>query len=434
MKFHIPLIASLMFGAAAQSAPYCADLLDKDALPKKYARVAPVYSDMASGWIFTQDQLKDRYEMKSSSLKLVQAIVDEFAMRGVPLAIVIAPPRPVVAGQGSLDEAMGTQVYSVADAHTSFDAMITQLAKTGAIVPNLSEVALENPGIREKFYFRRDTHWTTVGSAVSAISLAKAVNTHAPNLFPIDANLVFTDLSTSGSIEEKGSLAKVVSKTCGTVLSPETSETFDLSRQGSLLGDASEGPSIALLGSSFSNRYKRDHYRFADALARAFDAEVENFSVSGGGPIGAIEAYVLSGALDRQDHELVVWELPYTESFNSQSFLRQLLGALSQSDTADSSVDVHHQPETTLIKLETNVPTSGIEIVTEDLENQNFNLEVRFENGSTSKIYLGRRKSVPADMRSHRLISNLSFFGDRAPIEIKISPLKGARIKHVSVF
>ncbi|WP_412550274.1 alginate O-acetyltransferase AlgX-related protein [Shimia sp. MIT910701] len=45
---------------------------------------------------------------------------------------------------------------------------------------------------------------------------------------------------------------------------------------------------LALLGSSFSNRYKRDHYRVADALARAFDADVENFSVSGGGPIGAI--------------------------------------------------------------------------------------------------------------------------------------------------
>jgi hypothetical protein len=320
MKYHIPLIACLVLGSVAQSAPYCADLLNREALPKKYARVAPIYSDQTSGWIFTQDQLKDRYEMKASSLKLVQAIVDEFAARNVPLAIVVAPPRPVIAGQDSLDAAMGQYLYSVADAHSSFDKMIEQLAGTGAIVPNLSDVALADPDIRDRFYFRRDTHWTAVGSAVSATALANTVNAQAPDLFANDGDLNLRELEASGAIQEEGSLAEVVHKACGITLPPETSETFDLSRSGDLLGAPSNSPAIALLGSSFSNRYKRDHYRVADALARAFDVDVENFSVSGGGPIGAIEAYVMSGALKRQDHDLVVWELPYTESFNSQSF------------------------------------------------------------------------------------------------------------------
>jgi hypothetical protein len=434
MKIHIPLIASLMMGSAVQAAPYCSQLLSKERLPKKYAKLAPVYSDEASGWIFAQNQLQDRYDMKAPSLNLVQAIVDEFAKRDVPLAIVIAPPRAVIAGQDTLDATMEQQAYSVAKAQSSFDTLISQLADTGAIVPNLSDVALSEQSIRDGFYYRRDTHWTTVGSAVSAIAVANAVNAHMPDLFPNDGTLAFGDLAASGSIEEKGSLTKVVSKTCGTALTPETSVTFDLSRQGSLLGNAPEGPSIALLGSSFSNRYKRDLYRFADALARAFDADVENFSVSGGGPIGAIEPYVLSGALDRKDHDLVIWELPYTESFNSPSFLRQLLGALSEDRPALSEVDLLPQSKSTLVKIADGTVTSGIEIVAEDVAKQSFKLEVRFDNGSTTKVYLGRRNAVPVDMRTDSLRSSLSHFGERAPVEIVVSPLKGASIRHISVF
>ncbi|MGR3634755.1 MAG: alginate O-acetyltransferase AlgX-related protein [Shimia sp.] len=434
MTYHIPLIACLVLGSAAQSAPYCADLLNREALPKKYARVAPIYSDQTSGWIFTQDQLKNRYEMKASSLKLVQAIVDEFAARNVPLAIVVAPPRPVIAGQDSLDAAMGQHLYSVADARSSFDKMITQLASTGAIVPNLLDVALADPDVRDSYYFRRDTHWTAVGSAVSATALANTVNTQVPDLFANDGDQDFRELEASGAIQEEGSLAEVVHKACGTALPPETSETFDLSRSGDLLEDPSDDPAIALLGSSFSNRYKRDHYRVADALALAFDADVENFSVSGGGPIGAIEAYVMSGALDRKDHDLVVWELPYTESFNSQSFLRQLLGALSESRTAIKAAYLQKKPQATLVKFAEGVATSGIEIEAEDIAKQSFTLEVRFDNGSTAKVYLGRRNSVPLDMRSSSLRSSLSHFGNRAPVEIVISPIKGARIKHVAVF
>ncbi|WP_412550273.1 hypothetical protein [Shimia sp. MIT910701] len=142
----------------------------------------------------------------------------------------------------------------------------------------------------------------------------------------------------------------------------------------------------------------------------------------------------MSGALDRKDHNLVVWELPYTESFNSQSFLRQLLGALSENRAPIKAAELQRQPQATLVKLAEGVTTSGIEIEAEDIAKQSFNLEVRFDNGSTAKVYLGRRNSVPVDMRASSLRSSLSHFGDRTPVEILISPIKGSRIKHVAVF
>ncbi len=434
MKRFFPLVTSLLVGSAVQSAPYCEQLLKSEDLPKKYAKVAPVYSDVSSGWIFTRDQLKDRYDMKASSRHLVQAIVDEFAKRDVPLAIVVAPPRPIIAGQDTLDAAMGERLYSVADAQLSFDKLVEGLSGTGAIVPNLSNAAVADPNIRENFYFQRDTHWTTTGAAVSAFVLAKNVNDRRPDLFHDDGKVEFGALTSSGEIQEKGSLADLVRKTCGTALPPETAEVFDLSRNGSLLEISTDEPTIALLGSSFSNRYKRDHYRFADALALAFDAEVENFSISGGGPIGAIEAYVLSGALDRKDHALVVWELPYTESFNSQSFLRQLLGTLRKSSSPSKMTEVERKGEKTLVRLANGAGIEGVEIRSEELSLQSFNLEVRFDNGSTSKVYLGRRKSVPVDMRTDTLASSFLHFGNATPVEILVTPVRGAGIRHISLF
>ena len=429
-----PLTAALFAAATAHAEPYCANLLREDTLPKKYAKSAPVYSDTGSGWVFTKDQLKDRYDMKSSSQELVQAIVDEFAKRDVQLAIMVAPPRPVVAGQAQLDTAMGDVRYDVGAARASFDALLAGLAKTGAIVPNLSDAALADPALREDFYFQRDTHWTPTGAAVSAIELARLVNALAPDRLPNDGSFGVADLRPSGTIEENGSLAGLVRSVCGTDLDIETATSFDLTRSGGLLDDTAEGPAIALVGSSFSARYKRDHYRFGDALARAFDAEIENYSVSGGGPIGAIEAYVLSGALDRGEHPLVIWELPYTESFNSVSFLRQLLGALQRDVAPVEVAHVEQSAQSVSIKVDANASLSGIEITSGDLSNQSFRLQVRFDNGSTSKLSLSRRSSVPAEMRTASLYSSLKVFGHRTPVEIVISAGKGATIAGVGVF
>ncbi|NRB01104.1 MAG: hypothetical protein HRU32_15060 [Rhodobacteraceae bacterium] len=434
MKYILPFTAALFAATTLQAEPYCGELLNKEALPTKLAKVAPVYSDSNNGWIFTSDQLKDRYDMKSSSQELVQAIVNEFTKRDVQLAIMIAPPRPVVAGQAQLDATMGEEHYDIESARSSFNALIEELAKTGVIVPNLLELALADPDLRKDYYFHRDTHWTTVGAAFSAIELARSVDAIKPELFPNDGVFGADDLVPFDAIEEEGSLANLVQSVCEISLDVESATGFDLTRSGGLLEDDQSGPPIALLGSSFSDRYKRDHYRVSDALARAFDSDVENYSISGGGPIGAIEAYVLSGALDRREHPLVIWELPFTESFNSVSFLRQLLGALQRADTRHVVVDSAKEGETVSIKIPDGSSLSGIEIQSEDLKNQKFRLEVRFDNGSTTKMSLNRRSAVPANMRHPSLFSSLRFFGERTPIEIIVSPEKSTAISAVAVF
>lgn len=429
------LTLAVMFAASATlAAPYCTDLSNAKALPKKFAKIAPLYSDAQSGWVFSQHQLIEKFAMKRTAQELLQSIVDEFKKRNVKLAIVVPPPRPTVAGQAALAAAQTDPGFDLAAAQSSFAQLMIDLEKTGAIVPDLAQAAHEDVGSADSFYFRRDTHWTARGAAISALALANKVQEMVPDLFPNAGRFGLADLVAEGSLTEKGSLAKIVRQTCDISLAEEVAPTYALTRGGNLLASATEGASIALLGSSFSDRYKRDHYRFADAIAWAFDAEVENLSISGGGPIGAIEPYVLSGALDRRDHPLVIWEIPYTERFNNTSFLRQLLGALQRQHGLPRNKNDVAKAAPLTIPLEPDTEFAGIEVVTGDTKNQSVRLTVTFSNGSTSAISLGRRKSVPADRRTQSLFGSLRHYGTRTPIKITVTPAKNATISAVSIF
>ena len=222
-----------------------------------------------------------------------------------------------------------TAEYDTDAMAAAFSEMVTAVQDTGAIMPDLARLALSDADLREAFYFRHDTHWTPMGAARSAEALADLVAERLPGVFPKAGHAHAAVAKGGPEIEEEGSLAKMANKVCGAKVPPVTVPVPVFpDTGGSLLGDAPELPRVALAGSSFSDRYKRDHYRVADALAGALGAEVANYSVSGGGAIGALESLVLSGELERQRFDLVVWEIPYTQGFRSVGMLRQLLGAL----------------------------------------------------------------------------------------------------------
>ncbi len=415
----VTLFAAMAFATAAGAEPYCDALVTGDGLSAKHARSAPIYSNADSGWMFTKDQMRERYDMKSSAARLVAEIVAEFDKRGVPLAIMVPPPRPVVAGQAALDETMGNDRYDVAAAEASFAKLVEGLNAAGAIAPDLQALSLSDPDLRDAFYFKRDTHWTTVGAAHSAITLAQAVASTHPNLFPDAPKFSATNLIRNGEIEEKGSLARIARDGCGTSLGNEVSPTFDLTqaKEGGLLGDAPDRPRIALVGSSFSDRYKKDHYRVSDALARVFGADVDNYSVSGGGGIGAIESYVLSGELDHRAHDLVVWELPYTESFNSTSMLRQLLGALRYGTDAGAPAD--NGQLSSLKAVELSISGNGT---------QRAKLKVSLNDGSQKMISVSRRGALPSEARGRSVFVSLEDLSRRGIADIKLEPAKGTTI------
>lgn len=394
----------------AIAAPICAEFSSPEAMPKKYAKYAPVLSDGPDGWIIARDQMRQDYTPSEESVFLLGEIAGEFDALGIPLAVMIAPPRPLIAGQETLQSLHAPEEYDVTTIGQTFSSLIETLNSAGILAPDLLKVAASNDNVRRAFYFKRDTHWTPTGAAHSALALADDVAKAHSDVFPQAGTISLADLTLGSEIAEKGSLAGVAKKVCAAALEPEAVPTLVFpSATNDLFADTSDDtPRVALAGSSFSDRYKRDFYRVADSLAGALGAEVDNYSVSGGGPIGGIESLVLSGQLTEGAYDLVVWELPYTEGFQATHFLRQLLGALRygatdiQGDATDIAANAESvtlpAPAETVRELVVKLPASDV---------QNISAKLQFKDNKPKTIKLQRRNRVPKEMRSDVWVASL---------------------------
>ncbi|MEM7268081.1 MAG: hypothetical protein AAF401_02380 [Pseudomonadota bacterium] len=380
---------AVVIATTGHAAPYCEDLNQKETLPAKYQKRGPFYSDADAGWIIGDDQLRAQFKLSSETARLWSDIRSEFDALGVELAVLAAPPRPILT-PAEVRTSMGAPVYDAETATESFGAYIAGLNEAGIRAPNLLETAI---AAERPYYFQRDTHWTPSGAALSAKALADAIG------MTVDAPAP----SFGASYDEKGSLSMVVNETCGARPAAETVAAPDFAQAGdanALLGNAA-GPALALVGTSFSDRYQRDAYRVADAIAHYSGAAVENFSVSGGGVLSAMEAFIRSGRI--REFEVVVWEAPYTEPLTNISALRQILGALisqRSAKSADTQV-VSLSDEWASITPAIDMTTKGaIELVIEGAETGQLDVEIYDREDKKTRIKLRKSDRVEPALRS----------------------------------
>ena len=399
-----------------EAGAYCTEFRSIDELPKKYHRIAPLYASDQTGWIFASNQFEDSFALDSTGLALLGDIVQIFARHETPLAIMMPPSRPVIAGEAALEATSGGDLdFDIARASTSFSRMVDMVNRTGAIMPDLQAIVLNDARLRDAYYFKRDTHWTPVGAAASAIILSRAVAQRHPDLFP-DAGSVRPSFGGDPEVlKEAGSLSDVAREVCGASPDPEFAKVpFYPSSGASLFGDEPARQRIALLGTSFSNGRQRDVYRVAEATAGAFQADVENYSVSGGGMVAPVEVYMQAGGPDGTDTDLVIWEVPFNDAFGSHDGFRQVKGALLLPDAtpvsakqaldASGRVALPYQPTGDLLVV--NTPHGTPDGVT---------VEVSFTDGREMSIVLRRRGHFPLDWRLEQAATSLS---DLAPKDI----------------
>ncbi|MBO9476726.1 hypothetical protein J7382_04175 [Shimia sp. R11_0] len=422
-------ISGSLGATASLASPVCQEFRAPDLMPKKYAKLAPVLSNGADGWLITNDQMDLDYTPHAEVPDLLRSIAEEFARREMPLAIMIPPPRPLVAGQKVMDDFPNGAEMDVAEVSASFSAMISDIRSAGLIAPDLLLATQGKEALPAEFYFRRDTHWTPAGAAVSALALADEVALTLPRLFPKAGSTDVTDLTLSETVTEKGSLNGMAKNVCGVILPPETAPTLRFPQEeGGLLDEADNSkPRVALAGSSFSDRYQRDFYQVADALAHALGAEVDNYSVSGGGAIGGLESLVLSGALTSGHYDLVVWELPYTESLSRTHFLRQLLGALRHEELGTPVATVGIDPQAKDMTVTPHDGTPGAVLVSlPESDLQRVAIDLRLADGSKETLQLLRKDKVPAERRSDLWAVSLDGY-DRKGIQQMKLRFKGGK-------
>jgi len=385
-------LSTLICTSAVHAVPYCDALMKVDTLPKKYQKKGPFYSDADQGWIVANDQLITDFTFGKEARFLMTKISETFETRGVKFVLAVPPPRP-------LFMSAAIDVYDRDKATDSFIAYLKSISDTGVAVPDLLTSMQVTLG--QEAYFQRDTHWTPKGAAYSALTLAHQIG-------QIDElQQTFSALNFDEAYSEKGSLTTVVDKTCKTSLKPEEVVASSFSKRGvasDLLSDTpTEGQKIALAGTSFSNRYNRDVYRFSDALSFALDAPVENYSVSGGGIISALEALILSDAFQEGTYQTVIWEVPYTQSLSDTHSLRQILGALRTSESGEMNEIFKGTVGSDWQSIPLSLESAGsfaLQVIADSSELNQIDVELFNQANEKTRLKLRKSNRVPTQLQS----------------------------------
>ena len=315
------------------------------------------------------------------------ALRTAFADKGTRLVVLSAPPRPLFAPEAALPSDAATAALGA-----EFSKYIAQLNAAGIQAPDLTKAV--EAEFAQNYYFARDTHWTPRGAAWSALQLGQAIGHTQQKLDEIQFTETFT---------EKGSLSAVVERICGARPSAEDvpSPIYAAAGGADALFASGEAATVALVGTSFSNRYQTDAYQVAGALSFALGAAVENFSVTGGGLVGAMEAFVQSGALDTGQFETVVWETPYTSPLTQVAGLRQVLGALDNDVSAIPLYAGRLTDDWQIVKLKTViVPGGTLRIETPGIDVGQLSVELFSPDGEKVRLKLRKSERVEKNQRS----------------------------------
>ncbi len=394
---HLTLALTIACALPATAEPFCSNLNAKDLLPKKYQKRGPFYSDVSTGWIVGHDQLKDKYAVTDEAVSLWRGVKAEFDKHGVNLVVLTAPPRPLFMPDKAIDAKALPIDVDLEGLKDGFSTYIAALNSVGIVAPDLSVIS-QGPKAAE-YYFARDTHWTPMGAALSVAHLTAAMGDTA-----VQDNIARLEMTST--YEEKGSLAGVVQETCGIRPELETVSAPQYAQQGSassLFGDAPIKDKVALIGTSFSDRYQRDAYQVADALAFMMDASVDNFAVTGGGLIGSMEAFIRNGALENGNYQTVVWESPYSTPLTNVDGLRQVLGVLRLAGEQTQVGSLNTRIGKDWISLDHGFSTMDVrslEIDTDSTNTGQLIVELIDIDGEKTRIKLFKTDRVASDMRS----------------------------------
>lgn len=411
------MLSTVLCTPIAYAAPYCDALMQTNELPKKYQKKGPFYSDIDMGWIVASDQLDSDFNFDKEAQFLMTEIASAFATRDIKLVLAVPPPRP-------LFMSAAIEGYDRDKAAASFQSYLENISATGVAAPDLLTSMQTTLG--QDAYFQRDTHWTPKGAALAAFSLAYQIGKIA------DVDEAFSSLNFIETYSEPGSLTRVVDQICQTKLEPEEVMFASFSKNGNasdLLSDTSaEMKKIALAGTSFSNRYNRDVYRFSDALSFALDAQVENYSVSGGGVVSALEALILSDAFQGKTYNTVIWEVPYTQSLSNTHSLRQILGALRVSEYNEVK-DVYNGvagPKWQSIPVSFKTAENfTLQIFTKSGDLNQVDIELYDQSNEKIRIKLRKSSRVPVQLQSDMWPVSIEGLGVSEITKMKIR-LKGA--------
>jgi len=276
------------------------------------------------GWLFRQSDLQLQYAVGTGLLEGLSRWSANLAARGTRLALVLLPPRAVLAvAKVDVADPLASG-FDPARVAASYRAAVAALRGAGVIVPDLLASA-EASRIGAGYFFARDHHWRPRGAQDAMEALAREVFSTGLRFSPVPfAN------DNEGDRVLYGSLGKRVQAACGG--RAPRAETFPRFRSvplspvdsSSLLADLPP-PEVVLAGTSHSNKGNEDLLNAGGFLRAALGTDVLNVGVDAGGYGTSLLGWLESGhALDPAPR-LLAWELGGRVPASLGEFFRVLI-------------------------------------------------------------------------------------------------------------
>lgn len=290
--------------SAAQTAPNTPAVptritanVDCDANQKEYLRI--VYGKDGHMFIASYDLMQElpveRY------VPVIKAMSDNLKRQGVTLVVVPVAHKGIV-DRAFLDTSEPLQrAYQPLIVRQQYRTLVSRLSSQGVtVVDTLSTLERNAPA-----FWKTDWHWRPEVARDVAQLVARTVNRlPAARAIP---TIDYSTKVTGTSVMQDGSafLANRIQNFCGVKLvSRDTQnlyETTPVREQGLLDADT---PQVLLAGTSYSAL----SWNFEGFLKEALHKDVTNVSAIGGGPFGALTAYLASPEFQVDKPKIIVWE------------------------------------------------------------------------------------------------------------------------------
>lgn len=311
--------------AKAEKSRFCADLGKNITYAKKKAYKKIIEGQ--DGWVFrTKIDFNDAFKMNGSLLENFTRMDAAFKAHDIQLVISLLPTRGLMH-----HELIDYPYYNFQKSVLSYTALAKNLKDIGIPVASVEDFS---PG--QNYFYKKDHHWNTQG----AMAMAKTTATIIKKL-PVYASLTKKKFKTE--IIEKApheeTFTMFINKVCGRDDQFEKHDLYKTYAETSLEDDLFESevhPDVVLIGTSNSFNYASDA-NFDGFLREFIGADVENFSVSGGGVDTAMLEWFNSENYQNHKPKIVIWEIPVHQNFKGSSFYRQAIPAI-YGDCGDRAV------------------------------------------------------------------------------------------------
>ncbi|AQS48589.1 MULTISPECIES: hypothetical protein [Thioclava] len=272
--------------------------------------------------------MRTYHPLSAAAAKTVGTLSRVLAERGTKLIYVPIPTKSLAMPEHLPPEA-ADYGYDKALAQAGYKAFLSRLAD--ANVTAIDTVAAMNtlPDDRQPF-IGLDFHWSPDGAHSVAKAIADTIH-QTPSLDDMKTTKI--ELTSTGTKPVESALRRHIQKFCRDGLPVPRTERFKATEKGGGSGDAgdifaadSAGPPIALVGTSMS---AEKMFSFEDALSYETQAQVANYSVTGGNQFGAITSYLLSEDFRENKPRVLIWENPIYNNLGGfgERPLRELIAA-----------------------------------------------------------------------------------------------------------